>query len=214
MKELSVKDSLGIDLTGKSSNMMDLNRVGLTTLKGSPDVVNGAFYIETNELTTLEYGPSKVNGHYMCSGNSLTNLKFLARDIKGTIDCSNNKITSLEGCPKIVNDNFKAFNNKLVNLKGGPEEVKGTFTVSSNDTLVSLEGGPKKVDGRFATLGCPKLKNVIEQIVKYDIKAESYVTDEGTFSYEDLSKKFEDAQLSKTVKRKGFRTLLGLKDEI
>ncbi len=77
------------DLTGTMypSNMF-LNARELTSLKGSPDAVNGDFFCSNNKLTTLKYSPKEIFGNF--------NVNY-------------NNLISLEGSPKNVEENFIMF---------------------------------------------------------------------------------------------------------
>ena len=119
-------------------------------------------------------------------------------------------LTSLEGSPKRVIRGYYIGRNKLTDLKFSPEYVGAQFSVYANKTLVSLEGGPKEVGDDFFCTECPKLKNPIEQIIQYQIKARYYYTDEGKFPFSDIETRFVNYVLDKRVKRTSMRTLLGL----
>ena len=47
----------------------------ITSLKGSPKIIEGSFDVEDNELTTLLGGPEHVHGFFDCSENNLTDLQ-------------------------------------------------------------------------------------------------------------------------------------------
>ena len=102
-----------------------------------------------------------------------------------TIDVSMMNLTSLEGSPNIVIDNFDCSKNNLTSLEFAPKEIKGYFCCKGNR----------------------QIKNVKGQIIKYQIEAKEYWTDEGYFSFNDI-KKFK--ALNKQIKSKGFRRLMGL----
>lgn len=106
-----------------------------------------------------------------------------------TIDVSMMNLTSLEGSPNIVIDNFDC----------------------SKNNLTSLEFAPKKIKGYFSCKGNKEIKDAKQQIIKYQIEAKEYWTDEGYFSFEDIKKEIDSyISLDKRIQRKGFRTLLGL----
>ena len=119
-------------------------------------------------------------------------------------------ITSLKGCFNEIKGNFDCSSNEFKNLVGGPTQVYGYYSCGFNDKLVSLEGAPTYVETLFNCAKSPNLKNPKEQILKYKIKATMYFTDEGNFYYDDIKDEFEQYQKNQIVKRKGFRTLLGL----
>lgn len=122
-------------------------------------------------------------------------------------------ITSLEGSPLKVEENYYILRTSIKDLKGGPIEVVGVYNCDDSKELVSLEGGPSKC-AIFSCEKCPKLKNELEQIIKYQIKADEYFTNTSHFTFKDIKKEFEAEQLKYKVQSKGFRTLLGLKNEI
>lgn len=125
------------------------------------------------------------------------------------IDVEKNELTSLEGAPDRVLKGFFCAKNKLTDLKGSPQFVDGEFSCYSNK-LESLEGGPKEVKGIFFCDKNKTLKNPREQIIKNQIKAVNYYTDEGIFDFNSIKKEFEDYAMKYRVNSKGFRTLLGL----
>jgi hypothetical protein len=80
---------------------IDLRGMGVTTLKGAPEVVNGSFNCGICHLTSLEYGPKIVKGNYDCTGNAgLTSLIGAPTEVGGSFRCENIQITSAEGAPK------------------------------------------------------------------------------------------------------------------
>ena len=105
------------------------------------------------------------------------------------IDISMTNLTSLEGCPPIVIGNFDCSKNNLILLEFAPKKIKGYFSCKENK----------------------EIKDAKQQIIKYQIEAKEYWTDEGYFSFENIKEEFDSyISLDKKVKRKGFRTLLGL----
>ena len=61
----------------------------LTSLEGSPRIINGKFDVQNNTLTHLKGGPDKVIGHYNCSHNYLNTLEGIS-EIHGTLECHGN----------------------------------------------------------------------------------------------------------------------------
>ena len=105
------------------------------------------------------------------------------------IDISMTNLTSLEGCPPIVIGNFDCSKNNLILLEFAPKKIKGYFSCKENK----------------------EIKDAKQQIIKCQIEAKEYWTDEGYFSFEDIKKEFLKFEfLNKTVTSQGFRTLLGL----
>ena len=74
---------------------------------------DGWFDCAHNKLTTLEGSPNIVEGSFYCSDNQLTNLNGGPIDIKVIFDCSTNNLTSLEGCPTRVGWKFECGDNAV-----------------------------------------------------------------------------------------------------
>ena len=126
----------------------------------------------------------------------------------GTININSRQLDSLKGSPTKVEGSFFAYNNSYTSLEFGPKEVKGVYMISKTK-ITSLEHAVEKCDV-FNCRENPQLLNQREQIIKYKIRANIYITDEGDFYFKDIKKDFDDVGKLDTVKRKGFRTLLGL----
>ncbi len=101
-----------------------------------------------------------------------------------------NELESLEGSPKVVRGNFNCSDNQLTSLEFSPEEIGNNFNCSNNK-LTSLKGNIKLIKNIFYCNGNPNLKNVKKQIIKYQIKAFMYYTDEGDFYFDEIKKEFE-----------------------
>ena len=74
--------------------------------------------------------------------------------------------------------------------------------------LTSLEYAPKYVNRYIWAKNLPLIDDVRAEIIKYGIVAKGYYLDSGFVKYEDIK---DEIELSKNIKSKGFRTLLGLK---
>ena len=139
------------------------NNPYLTSLKGSPEKIGGSFDCRNNpKLASLEGGP-KIVDIIDCSENkSLTSLKGAPEEVYNDFDCYKNpKLVSLEGCPESVSGGFNCYDNaNLVSLKGGPREVGGRCDFAKNPKLESLEGAPEKVGGNFGCEDDPKLTSL------------------------------------------------------
>lgn len=104
------------------------------------------------------------------------------------ISVTDTKLDSLEGAPAKVSGNFYCNNNNLVSLKHAPTEIEGAFYCKDNNIV-----------------------NVKKQIIENRIRAEGYVTDDGTYYFSDIEKEFNAyVPLETSVKSRGFRKLLGL----
>ena len=89
LEELNFKNLNGMPPVGEN---IDVSRLGLESLEGSPKIVNGDFDCSANKLTNFIGGPEKV---------------------KGDFDFSQNQLTSLAGLPKA-----KLYNFTLAKLNG------------------------------------------------------------------------------------------------
>ena len=119
----------------------------------------------------------------------ITSLEGCPKILYGNLNVEKNKLEILKYSPKKVVGNFDCSNNKIKTLECSPEEIKGLFDCSNNE-LLTLEGNLKEIYGSFDCRNNSKLKNIKEQIIKYQIKARKYYTDEGNFSFEDIEKDF------------------------
>lgn len=168
----------------------------LTSLKGCPEKVKGAFFCGDNLLTTLIDGPKEVGRDYVCRYNNLVNLIGAPSRINGTFDAAENStLISIKGCPKYVKRDLNLSFNKslktldcaidfiggdlllancnLIVLNSKIEKVMGNVSFNSNK-LTSLKGSPEFVGVSFSasknnleTLeGCPK-----------EVKGDFYIRD-------------------------------------
>ncbi len=152
------------------------------------EIYDGFIVLIKKKLTSLEGSPKIVEKNYYCDSNKLTSLVYSPKIVKGDFDCSNNKLISLEYSPKVVKKDFNCSNNKLKNLLNSPQVVNN-FICNNND-LISLEGCTKQIKGVLQCINNKKLKNVKNQIIKYQIKAIKYLTDEGDFYFEEIKEEF------------------------
>lgn len=95
-------------------------------------------------LKTLKNFPDKIIGSVNLKDNNLENLIGLPKEIFGNLNLSNNNLKSLEGCPQSVYGDFLVQNNQLTTLKGGPQTVKNSYDCAKNK-LTSLNGRPETV---------------------------------------------------------------------
>lgn len=140
-KEYTFADWYGEDLTGQTyEGDIGCEQQGLTSLKGSPEKVNGNFWCYNNNLTSLEGAPKKVTGTFNCENNNLTDLEGAPKEVTGSFYCDWNKLTTLKGASKYVGGSFYCDRNNLTSLKGAPKYVGGEFNCKGNSKLTSLEG--------------------------------------------------------------------------
>ena len=108
---------------------------------------------------------------------------------------------------KIYDSDIYVSNEVLNSLEGCPTKINGFFNCSHN-LLTSLEYRPK-LSQTFACRNNPELKNVKEQIIKYQIKSFIYHTDEGDFNFGDIRNEFEEFEnksknLTKDIRNKDY----------
>ena len=141
----------------------DCSHTSITSLEGSPRVVDSFFDCSYTNITSLEGCPEKVVGNFLCTDTKITSLKGAPKIVGGSFWCSNTKITSLEGSPEEVGQHFDCSRTNITSLKGCPKKVGGSFYCLSTN-ITSLEGGPREVEGSFSCSytsitsleGCPK----------------------------------------------------------
>ena len=181
---------------GKVTGKFDCYGLGLTSLKGAPQIVGGwvdcssnyltclegapkevcnDFYCFENQLTSLEGGPQKVGGVLDCQSNQLTSLKGAPQEVGWSFYCADNQLTSLEGAPKEIEGNFDCSENQLISLEGAPTEIKGSFYCNDNQ-LTSLKGAPQTINGSFNCCNNPDLNSLegigkVEKIIYTDLSS-------------------------------------------
>ena len=189
---MKFKDTKYGDLTGQVYNGdIYIIKKGLTSLEGCPkEVVKGSLWVQDNKITKLDFFPEKVDV-VVVANNPLESLKGLPDSVR-KLNCTNIDIKDLVGIPSNINTNFDGYDNRL---------LESLYT-----------GKPTiKVGHSFNIQKCPKLKNVKQQIIENQIKANFYDTDEGNFPFEEIEKEFNAfVPLTGKIQSKGFRTLLGL----
>ncbi len=183
MKFSEVYSNMENKVCAKYIIAMGMGRDKLTSLEGSPKLAKKDFNVSHNKLTSLKYSPDIIEGNF---------------------NVIHNELTSLEGRPSVVKQNFNRSDNNLKTLKGRPFEIGGSFSIHHNPELSSLEYSPKIIKKVFNCNNNPKLKNVKEQIIKNQIEAKLYITDEGDFSFEDIKEEFDKYKnfLLKKIKMK------------
>ena len=88
---MKFKDTEYGDLTGQTyEGDIDVNDLNLTSLEGSPKVINGNFFCYNNQLTSLEGSPEVINGSFFCYNNQLTSLTGSPEVIEGHFACEHN----------------------------------------------------------------------------------------------------------------------------
>jgi len=139
---------------------LSLEGLGLTSLFGCPQYVEGSFSCSQNKLETLDGGPREVGKNYDCAENQLRTLAGAPEKVNGNFECCINRLVNLENCPKIINGDFNCAKNKLTSFVGCAEIIKGEFNASINQELISLEGAPKYVGDSVFLEDCDKLTSI------------------------------------------------------
>lgn len=85
----------------------------LTSLKGTPYIVNNIFDCSNNQLTSLLDGPQKVKQGYICTHNQLTSLEGVAQNIGDILNIQSNHITTLKNIKTNIVFAFIVVNNPL-----------------------------------------------------------------------------------------------------
>lgn len=83
--------------------------IGLTSLEGSPKVIEGTFDCSDNSIKNLVGGPTTVHGYFNAFLNSLTSLEGAPRSVGKGVDISHNPLKSLKDVHKhfpIINGQF------------------------------------------------------------------------------------------------------------
>ncbi len=192
---MKFKDTKYGDLTLKDNiKMISCREKNLTSLEGFPKKVELLVELNNNNLTNLKYISEEIGTSLDISFNNLITLENCPK-IGTYFNCSNNKIQSLKGVQQKIKGYFNCNTNNLISLKGRPLEVNGECTFVNNN-LYSLEYCPKKIGGLLNCCNNPKLKNIKNQIIKYQIEANYYKTDEGNFSFEDIKEEFKNYYLN------------------
>jgi hypothetical protein len=100
--------------------------------------INGNFYCSYNNLTSLVGTPNLVDGDFDCAANRLITLDGGPKSVGGYFSCYSNQLTSLEGAPQSVGSNFNCIRNQFISLVGAPQSVDGNFHCDWSPTLPLL----------------------------------------------------------------------------
>lgn len=178
------------DMTGlRYGGKIAVSNLGLTSLEGAPDVVDGDFYCSGNRFKDFEFGPEEVTGDF---------------------DCSSFDLTSTKGFPKKVGGRIGIYNCGIKSLEDLPEEVNGTLTFEGCKLLNSLKGCPKLIHGKFYVQGTgmnteEKLfKEIIDN--KITVKGTIHASFKGVNGIQEFT--MEDVNVMKKMGK--FRDLLDI----
>lgn len=130
--------------------------------------IHGTFSISNVGLSSLVGSPFIVDGSYNCSGNGLYHLNGAPRKVTEEFFCYNNKLRTLYGGPTEVGSHYLCDRNSLLSLEGAPSEIGGRFDCSEN-RLKSLEHLPPtiKTDLDISHNNSIKSLHNIHRIVKF-----------------------------------------------
>ena len=143
------RDFNPIDAPDRINDGIDCSHTNITSLEGSPKVVDSFFDCTDTKITSLEGCPEEVGGNFLCTDTNITSLKGCPKKVGGSFYCSRTSITSLEGSPEEVGQYFDCSHTNITSLKGCPKKVGGSFYCSST-SITSLEGSPKTINGHFS----------------------------------------------------------------
>lgn len=143
------------------------------------NIFDANLYFQNKKITSLKGIPKVVYGYVNIRKNDIENLKYFPEKVTGFVNCSYNKITSLKG-----------MTNKIIG-----------FFDCSNNQLKSLEFCPKIINGSLDCRNNPDLKNIKRQVIKYQIRALNYYTDEGFFSFDEIKEEFESFITKEQIKK-------------
>lgn len=130
---------------------------------------------------------------------------------KFSMNLAREQLDSLKGSPKEVLKDFDCSKNNLTTLEFAPSVVGGDFDCSGNRQLKSLEFCPKKIGDTFYWQDSDITDDErLEEVIKYGVKAKLYSFSNLLLSYDEIKDRIDDRARKNVVKRKGFRTLLGL----
>jgi hypothetical protein len=90
---------------------LSLIDVGINSLEGCPQKIEGDFFCDNNHLKSLEGGPTDVQASYFCGYCGLESMK---------------------GCPEVVNDVLNCESNRLKSFEFFPSHVENTIDASCN----------------------------------------------------------------------------------
>jgi hypothetical protein len=101
---MKLEDTYNLIVENDQSKNFYIGHRGLKTLVGQdiPDIVEGFFDCDHNNLTSLEGAPRYVGNFFGCSYNNLTSLEGAPKYVGGYFFCYENKLTSLEGLPEYI----------------------------------------------------------------------------------------------------------------
>ena len=133
------KDGSHLTIT---NGVFDLDRLGLRSLKGCPQRVDGDFCCNHNHLTTLEGGPTWVGGYYMVRHNKLENVDNIAEHIGGSLGLENNNLAGLHNIHKhlkFIKGNIYLANNPVKGF------LLGTLLIKACQSVWTTRGQQNKL---------------------------------------------------------------------
>lgn len=134
------KDTRYGDMTGQTYvSQIDVEKSDLSSLEGSPLVVQRGFYCSKNKLTNLIGGPKIVGDVYACSNNKLTSLEGAPTEVGSVFYCDKNK-NLLDPRGEIIARQIKAF--QYITDKGtfSFDSIKDEFEAVRMKSMVKSKG--------------------------------------------------------------------------
>lgn len=119
----------------------------LSSLEGSPEIVEGKFIVYETKIRNLIGMPKSV-GNLIAHYCELETFEGLG-EVRGSIDVDNNNIDSLKYLPETIIGNFEIQFNALKNLKYAPKKIYGNVDLSHN-MLTDISNLPEYIGGYLA----------------------------------------------------------------
>lgn len=114
LEEYEIEATINDDLTVDVYDDVLLRGMNLKFLPIQFGLVDGDFYIDSNELETLEGCPHTINGYFVALRNKITTLKGAPNYVRDSCFISENNLTSLQFLPKFIG-NILDFSHNQIN---------------------------------------------------------------------------------------------------
>lgn len=115
MSEIISPKTLGLKYSGGGN--VEWIEIGINSLHGSPEQVNGDFIISTNNLISLKFSPTIIKGDYVCGYNLIDFSDIPVLDISGDFYFSfeRKSVNEIKNISKILlklkSDNLQRIHN-------------------------------------------------------------------------------------------------------
>jgi hypothetical protein len=102
--------------------------------------VGKSIYIHNNHLTSLKGSPEIVDGHFICSDNSLFNLDYSPIEVRGTFNCRSNKINSTKNMPCEIRNHFLCNGNPNLKDLDSVSNIEGVIQCDKDVDTYNFRG--------------------------------------------------------------------------